>query len=74
VTDLQAIALLFVLMGGFFVGLAIAPPAVVDRIVFWRKQAHWFRSHSFGLRIGRVLWGCLGLFLWVIAGFVVIRQ
>ena len=73
-TDFQALALLLVLMGGFFVVLAIAPLAVFDRFEFWSNQARWFRSNKIGSLVGRVLWGAFGLFLWVMAGVVLLRH
>jgi hypothetical protein len=73
-TDFQALALLLVLMGGFFVVLAIAPLAVFDRFEFWSNQAQWFRSNKIGSLVGRVLWGAFGLFLWVMAAVVLLKH
>jgi len=73
-SDNQALALLLVLAGGFFVVLAIAPLAVFDRFEFWSHQAQWFRSNKIGSLVGRVLWGAFGLFLWLMAGVALLRH
>jgi hypothetical protein len=73
-TDFQALALVLLLLGGCFVLLAIAPLVVFDRFEFWSSQAQWFRSNKIGSIVGRVLWGAFGLFLWVMAGAVLLRR
>lgn len=73
-TDPQALALVLLLTGAFFVALGLAPLAVFDRFEFWRDQARWFRANKTGSIVGRAIWGGFGLFLWVMAVVVVVRK
>jgi hypothetical protein len=73
-TSPQALALLLLVMGALFVALGVAPLAFFDRIEFWHDQAKWFRANRTGSIVGRALWGGFGLFVWVMAVVVVLRQ
>jgi len=73
-TSPQALALLLLVMGALFVVLGIAPLALFDRFEFWHNQAQWVRANRIGSIVGRAIWAAVGLFLWVMAVVLVIRQ